>query len=240
MYEALTKFNGEVADPGQLPFLLRHCFRTATTGKTRPVHLDIPNHMGRTTEAAEIREPLAAAPEYGRYPAIRSAAPDEQVRRAADAISQSARPVIVAGRGVYVSDAGKELVALAEKGDIPVMTTPDGKTMIDEHHPLWAGIAGGYGMGCCGKILNEADLVIFIGTQTSDQTTRDWTAPPPCAKVVQIDIDPEELGRNYPLAIGVLGDANTVLLQLLNCVAQKARPNGAVGFGMPCGHTEKI
>jgi thiamine pyrophosphate-dependent acetolactate synthase large subunit-like protein len=117
MYEALTKFNGEVADPGQLPFLLRHCFRTATTGKTRPVHLDIPNHMGRTTEAAEIREPLAAEPEYGRYPATEARRPTS--RSAGPRRHQPIRPPEIVAARAYSFGRRKELVALAEKGDNP-------------------------------------------------------------------------------------------------------------------------
>jgi acetolactate synthase-1/2/3 large subunit len=223
MYASVTKFNAEMHTPDQLPFLLRQSFREAVTGKPRPVHLDIPNHIGRLIEAAKIHVPFLCEPEYGQYPAFRFPAPPDKVMLAASAINDAASPVIVAGRGASISKAGKEILALAEKNSIPVITTPDAKTLIDEDHPLWAGIAGGYGMRCASETILASDLVIFIGTQTNDQTTRDWTVPEINTNVIQIDIDPSELGKNYPRAIGLLGDAKTVATQLTDIVVRQER-----------------
>lgn len=215
-YEAITKFNAEVSIADQLPYLMRQCFRSVTTGKPGPAHLDIPNRMGRTMEVASIQEPFAANPEYGIYPAIRPSASEAEVAEAAKAIADSQRPVILAGRGARLSNAGKEIVDLAKKGDIPIITSPDGKTLMDETDPLWAGISGEYGMDCANRALRNADLVIFIGTQTNDQTTYNWKCPPTETRIIQIDIEASELGRNYPDTIGLPGDAKVVTNQLLN------------------------
>jgi len=224
-YESITKFNAEIANPEQLPFLLRQCFREAVTGKPRPVHVDIPNESGRDTEVAVISEPICIEEAYKKYPAFRPQAENHQVEAAAKLVDDAKRPVIVAGRGARVSNAGDAIYQLAVKGDIPVVTSPDGKTVIDESDPLWAGIVGNYGMECANQTVKTADLVIFIGTQTGDQTTLNWKVPTPDVKVVQIDIEASELGKNYPNSVGLLGDAATVADQLAAKISKKSRPD---------------
>jgi len=222
LFEALTKFNAEVTDPEQLPNLLRQCFREAVTGKPGPVHLDMPNHMGRITELATINEPIYIEEAYNNYPAFRPEAEIGKVIEAAKIINEAKKPVIVAGRGATVSGAGDKILELAVKGDIPVVTSPDGKAVIDENNPIWAGIVGNYGMDCANKTVRNADLVIFIGTQTGDQTTLDWNVPPQNTKVIQIDIEASELGRNFPNSIGLLGDARAVTAQLVENINQNS------------------
>jgi acetolactate synthase-1/2/3 large subunit len=215
LFESLTKFNADVTDSEQLPNLLRQCFREAVTGKPGPVHLDMPNHMGRITELATINEPIHIEESYKNYPAFRPEAEIDKVMEAAKIINEAKKPVIVVGRGATVSGAGDKILELAVKGDIPIVTSPDGKTVIDENNPIWAGIVGNYGMDCANKTVRDADLVIFVGTQTGDQTTLDWNVPTQNTKVIQIDIEASELGRNYPNSIGLLGDARAVTAQLV-------------------------
>jgi len=224
LFDSLTKFNAELQDPAQLPFLFRQAYREAVTGKPRPVHLDVPGFYGIETETAEISESFYAEPVYGKYPALRTPAEDRLVKEAAVWIESAEKPLIVAGRGANVSGAGEAIYKLAALCDIPVATSPDGKTVIDETDPLWAGVIGGYGMDCANKAARAADLVIFVGTQASDQTTCDWTAPDMATKVVQIDIEGSELGKNYPNSVGLLGDARTVVDQLSGAVREKKRP----------------
>ncbi len=217
-FEGITKFNAEVTIADQLPYLMRQCFRAVTTGKPRPAHLDIPNRMGRTIEVAGIKEAFAIEPRFGAYPPFRPSADEEDINKALKRIETADKPIIVIGRGARLSDAGPEILKLAHKADIPVVTTPDGKTVINEIDPLWSGICGEYGMECANKALAAADLVIFIGTQTNDQTTYDWKCPPVTTKAIQIDIEPSELGRNYPDTVGLLGDAKVVTGQLADGV----------------------
>lgn len=224
LFEGITKFNAEMTDPNQLPFLIRRLFKDAVTGKPGPVHLDLQNNCGITSEFADIEEVAGAETAYGAYPAHRPAADAEGIRKACEAMDRAKKPVLIAGRGAVVSGAREELYRLAKKADIPVITTLEGKTAIDESDPLWAGVIGGYGMKAANDIASRADLAIFAGTQASDQTTNGWTSPPRNIQVIQIDIDPRELAMKYPNAIGLCGDARVVLGQLLSAVKEIKRP----------------
>lgn len=216
LFEGITKLNVDMNDVSHTPFLLRRLFKDAVTGKPGPVHWDIPNNCGITTEFADINEDIIVQEEYKSYPAVRPAVSDSgKLSEAASAIFEAKKPLLVVGRGAIVSGAGKELYKLAQKADIPIVTTPDGKTIVDESDPLWAGIIGAYGMSCANVVATNADLVIFVGTQASDQTTMGWSTPPKAVKSIQIDIDPRELGMKYPHAIGLCGDVKVVLKQLL-------------------------
>lgn len=217
-YESITKFNADVTESEQLPYLLRQCFRETVTGKTGPAHLDIPNHQGRITELADIGEPVYIEDAFKKYPAFRPAAEIHMVVEAAKMIDNAKKPVIVAGRGAEISGAGEDILKLALKGDIPIVTSPDGKTLIDENEPLWSGIVGNYGMDCANRTVMNSDLVVFIGSQTGDQTTLDWNVPAQNVKVIQIDIDASELGKNYPNSIGLAGDPKIVSAQLAESV----------------------
>jgi acetolactate synthase-1/2/3 large subunit len=122
--------------------------------------------------------------------------------------------VIVAGGGVRISSAAAEVVALAEKLSIPVATSVAGKGTILDGHPLSVGVAGSYSARCANQVVSEADLVIYVGSHTGDQVTHNWTVPAAGTPVVQIDIDPAEIGRSYAGAIGVVGDAKMAVAKL--------------------------
>lgn len=223
-FSGVTKYNQQTVDEQQLPHLLRQCFREASTGKPRPVHLDVIGYAGEMAEKAEMRDEFVPEPEFGPFPAKRTGADPETIQKAAALINEAKRPVIVAGRGAYFSDPeGRSLYKLATKGDIPVTTTPDGKTTIDETDPLWSGVVGGYGMDCANQTTTAADLVIYIGSMISDQTTLNFTAPSKDTQILQIDIDGAELGKNYPKTYGVMGDAKTVMDQLEAVIEEKSR-----------------
>ena len=118
------------------------------------------------------------------------------------------------GRGALVSGAQAEVRELAEQLDAPVIVSMDGKSVLTEDHPLYVGPVGSYCAPCANKVLAEADLVFFIGCSTGDQVTKNWTLPPVGSPVVQLDIDPAELGRNYPGTLGILADARAGLAAL--------------------------
>ena len=221
LFDPVTVFNTSVDEPQQLPGLLRQAFREALSSKPRPVHLDLRGRMGRPIETA-VFDPadLLVEPAYRQVPVHRPAAPAEAVKQATVQISTAERPVIVAGGGARLSGAGDAILALARKAGIPVVTSVTGKGVIPENDPLWAGIVGGYSMAPANQTVNRADLVIFIGSGTGDQTTLDWSIPRPGTAVIQIDIDPRELGRNYPGAAALWGDARTVVEQLVQAVSQ--------------------
>ncbi|MGB6663126.1 MAG: thiamine pyrophosphate-dependent enzyme, partial [Xanthobacteraceae bacterium] len=124
--------------------------------------------------------------------------------------------VIVAGGGVRASGAAAELIALAEALQIPVATSLNGKDSIPANHPLSVGVVGTYSRESANRIVNTADLVCFVGTETGGMTTHFWAVPKIGTQAIQIDIEPEALGRNYPLAAAINGDAKVTLTKMLS------------------------
>jgi len=222
LFAPVTKYSVDVATPAQLPYLLRQAFREATSGAPGPVHLDVLGHSGRPLEAAEAALPIVVEESFTRYPAFRPAPEDAAVEQAARAIAAAKRPVIVAGGGVRLSSAAAEVVALAERMSIPVATSVNGKGTILDAHPLCVGAVGSYSARCANQVVSEADLVIYIGSHTGDQVTHNWTVPSAGTLVVQIDIDPAEIGRSYAGAIGVVGDAKIAVAKLIGALNAKS------------------
>ncbi|HEX5690180.1 MAG TPA: thiamine pyrophosphate-binding protein, partial [Roseiflexaceae bacterium] len=217
LFEPVTKYNVDVVDPAQLPFYLRQAFREATSGAPGPAHLDLLGHSARPLELAAMPAPVIEET-FARYPAFRPAPEDSAIERAARALEAARRPVIVAGGGARMSSATPEVVALAERLSIPVATSVNGKGTILDAHPLSVGVVGSYSARCANQVVSEADLVLYIGSHTGDQVTHNWTVPSANMAVIQIDIDPAEIGRSYPGALGVVGDAKIALAKLLEAV----------------------
>jgi len=219
-FEPVTKFNATVDDVARFPDMVRQAFRAATTGTPGPVHLQFRGNEGQIDAEEAEMEPLVE-PQFSRVPPFRPE-PDQQSVLAALKILQDAqRPVIVAGGGVRASGAQRDLVALAEALQIPVATSLNGKDAIPGTHPLSVGVCGSYSRESANRIVNRADLVCFVGTETGGMTTHFWAVPKIGAPAIQIDIDPEALGRNYPLQAGVNGDAKVTLTKML-AAADKA------------------
>jgi acetolactate synthase-1/2/3 large subunit len=215
LFAALTKSSVPVTAVEQLPRLLRQAFRDATVGAPGPVHLDLLGHQGQAIESAQADLEVLTDTTYARIPAHRPMPETEVVRQAAQALFRAERPVIVAGGGVTASSAGSDVVALAERLQIPVATSLNGKETLLETHPLNVGVVGRYSRWCANRVVSEADLVFYIGSNTGDLVTNGWTVPRPGTPVLQIDIDPAELGRSYPNVVGLCGDAKATLRLLL-------------------------
>jgi len=224
LYDGLTKYNVQVATPEQLPIVLPQAFREATTVAPGPVHIDFLGLFGEFIEGAEADLNAIVEPAYGRYPVWRPVPDEKDLRLAAQALMEAERPVMVVGRGAAISGAAEEVVRLAERLSIPVAVSPDGKSVMVDHHPLFAGPVGGYGRPCANHIVSQADLVFFVGCGTGDQVTRNWSLPTRDRRVVQLDIDPSEIGRNYPGALGLVGDAKRSLQALLACLSTSREP----------------
>jgi acetolactate synthase I/II/III large subunit len=215
LFAAVTKSSVPVTTLDQLPHLLRQAFRDATTGVTGPAHLDLLGHQGQAIETPEVDLTFVPEPTFARIPAYRPTPEPDAVRHAAQALSSSERPVIVAGGGVAASGAGTDVVALAERLQIPVATSLNGKATLLETHPLNVGVVGRYSRWCANRVVSEADLVFFIGSSTGELVTNGWAVPAPGTNVIQIDIDPAELGRSYPNIASLCGDAKATLPMLL-------------------------
>jgi acetolactate synthase-1/2/3 large subunit len=212
-FEPVTKFNATVDDVARFPDLVRQAFRVAVSGTPGPVHLQFRGNEGQVDADEAEMEPLVEE-QFARVPPFRPVPEDGHVRAALDALQSAERPVIVAGGGVRASGAGAELVALAEALAIPVATSLNGKDVIPGTHPLAVGVVGSYSRESANRVVNQADLVCFIGTETGGMTTHFWAVPKIGTAAIQIDINPEALGRNYPLRASVLGDAKTVLARM--------------------------
>ncbi len=215
LFEPVTKFNVAVENTADMPRYLRQAFREATTGAPAPVHLDMPNHQAGLIENGDVAEDLVIEERYAKVPPFRPAPDIEDVRKAAECIYKAERPFIVSGGGANISDAGPEVLRLMETLRVPFATSVDGKGIVPEDNPLCLGAVGLYGRSAVNKLLMEADLVVYIGCGTCDQTTKTWTIPAPGTPVIQIDINPNELGRNYSNVASMLGDAKVSVAMLL-------------------------
>jgi acetolactate synthase-1/2/3 large subunit len=219
-FEPVTKFNATVDDVARFPDMLRQAFRVATTGTPGPVHLQFRGNEGQVDAEEAEMEPLVE-PQFARVPPYRPEPDQASVLAALKVLQDAQRPVIVAGGGVRASGAARELVALAETLQVPVATSLNGKDSIPGNHPLSVGVCGTYSRESANRVIGQADLVCFVGTETGGMTTHFWAVPKIGVAAIQIDIDPEAIGRNYPLQAGVNGDAKMTLSRML-AAADKA------------------
>ncbi len=220
-FDHTTKLNARIDHIARLPDMLRQAFREATTGAPGPVHLQIGGHHAEAV-MTEADLALRVESEFKQVPAYRPAADPAQVTSALKLLAAAERPIIVAGGGVAWSKAQAEVVALAERLSIPVATSLNAKGTILDTHPLAVGVVGTYSRACANRAVGEADLVFFIGSHTGGQVTARWQVPKPGTRVVHLDIDAREIGRNYPTEQALLGDARTVLRQMLEEAAKES------------------
>lgn len=223
LFQPVSKFNAQIDLAERLPDLLRQAFRAATTGCPAPVHLEIAGNFGQAIEGQGDLEPIFEK-QFSQYPAIRPSPEMEDVRKVAGLLSVSQKPVIIAGGGVVLSQAQPEVRRLAEMLSIPVGTSLNAKGTIPENHILSIGVVGSYSRACANRLVAEADLVFFIGSRTGGQVTNGWRIPRRGTPVIQLDIEPSELGRNYPNLHSLWGDAKVTLGELLGVLKYRS-PN---------------
>ena len=214
-FSAVTKYSAYVAKPEELSHHLRQAFRSATSGTPGPTHLDLQGIDGAAVVNVEADLTVEVDAQFAQLPPFRPSAADETISAALELLAAAERPVIVAGGGVTASAARAELIALAEKLSIPVATALNAKAMFPADHPLAVGLPGSYSRACANQIVCEADLLFYIGSHTGGQLTNNYSIPPPGARVIQLDINPAEIGRNYALTLGLQGDARNTLRKLL-------------------------
>jgi len=229
IFSQVTKANFQLDSVGRMPDLLRQAFREATSGTPAPVNLLFAGKEG-DIEHEEADLQLIAEEEFTHVPAFRPAPEAARVAEAARILLGAQRPVIVVGGGARLSGAGPEVLKLAETLSIPLATSLNGFSLVPDNHPLYFGVPGTYSRSCTNKILKRADLVLYIGSQTAGQVTHFWKIPPAGTPVIQIGIDPADLGRNYPNAVSLLGDAKTALKMLIEAVSGsgKVSPGNAM------------
>jgi len=209
-FEPVTKFNATIDDVERFPDMLEQAYRNAVSGCPGPVHLQFQGNEGQIDLEEGNLEPITDM-RFDSIPPFRPQAEKKDIERALDLLQQAERPVIVSGGGVKHSKAGPQLLKLAESLRIPVATSLNGKDTFLANHPLSAGVVGTYSRGSANRVVSEADLICFIGSKTGGMTTHFWQVPPIDSNAIQIDIDPEAIGRNYTLKAAVQGDARSVL-----------------------------
>jgi acetolactate synthase-1/2/3 large subunit len=199
----------------QVPVAVRQAWKTMVTGRPGPVVLDVPFDI--------FKEPIPEATprpeEWNANISCRCGADPEGVSKAVDLLLAAQRPVILVGQGVRYGGATKQLLALAERLRIPVACSASGIGAIDSSHPLALGLVARNGTYQANHAARQADVLLALGVRFDDRTSSSWipgysfTIPP--TKLIHVDIDPDEIARNYPVALGLMADVRTFLQQVL-------------------------
>jgi acetolactate synthase-1/2/3 large subunit len=199
----------------QVPLMVRQAWKTMVTGRPGPVVLDVPFDVFMEPAAEETPRPE----DWTANISSRCGAEPEGVVKAADMLLAAERPTIIVGQGVRYGGACDELLRLAERLQIPVAASASGLGAIDVNHPLALGLVARAGHYQANHATRQADVLLALGVRFDDRTSSSWipgysfTIPP--TKLIHVDIDPEEIGRNYPVALGLMADVRTFLRQLL-------------------------
>jgi acetolactate synthase I/II/III large subunit len=215
--QPITKHNVLVQDIGELADSIREAIAIATEGRPGPVLVDVPKDV--QNQRAEHRAGRSRRDAAKETPERWLEQPREAgLRHAARLVAEAKRPVIMAGHGVLLSGAYDELRRFAEQTGIPVITTLLGISGFPESHPLHLGMPGMHGEVHVNRAIQFADLLIGVGLRFDDRVTGNTAQFAPRAKVIHIELDPAEIGKNVPVAVGIVGDAREVLAQLIETV----------------------
>ena len=213
-----TKKTYMVMSAADLADTVREAFYIAQEGRPGPVLIDIPRDV--QLELAEAEFPEVTAPET---PEVSEEAM-ERLKEAARLINEAERPLIISGHGVMTSGATKELLSLAERSGIPVITTLLGLGSFPGGHPLSMGMLGMHGMYWSNLSVDQADLIVGVGMRFDDRVTGKVDTFAPHARIIHMDIDATQIGRNVPVEVPVVGDAKALLHQLAPMVTNTPRP----------------
>ena len=205
----ITKHNYLVMEASEIAGVIKEAFYIANSGRPGPVLVDIPRDV--FLQETEYEEPDQVnlpgySPNFDGHP--------KQVKKAAQLIKEASKPVILAGHGVLISQASSELKELAEKAQIPVITTLLGISCFPEDHVLWAGWPGMHGMAYASLALDEADLIVSLGMRFDDRITGNPKKFATGSKKIHVDIDPSEIGKNIAVDVPIVGDVKEVLIDI--------------------------
>jgi acetolactate synthase-1/2/3 large subunit len=216
-FEPTTKWNAQIFQADRAGEITRDALNISTSGSPGPVHINL--HYNAANEMGEAPEPRRE--EYARsYPNGRTHPNMDDLKKVAEILAGANRSLIVAGGGVIISRAWDEVVKLAEYMYIPVATTLSGKGTIPDHHPLSIGVAGRYSSSMANKIVEDTDVVFYIGSRAGGMATDNWTVPGQEATIIQLDIEPESIGRNYYPTARMICDAKRGVQDLLKVVKE--------------------
>ncbi len=209
--EPFTKYSYLVKDPAELPRIIKEAFHIASTGRPGPVLIDIPVNVQLQKFDFSFPGPVDLR---GYKPTIKGHT--GQIKRVAKAINNSERPVVCAGGGIFAADGQAELKRFIETLNIPVVSTMMGIGAIPTAHPLYMGMLGMHGKSVANQAISDSDLLIIIGARVSDRAVLLPANVSQNTKIVHIDIDPAEIGKNLSTFVPVVGDAKEILNQILD------------------------
>ena len=203
-----------------LPLALRQAMDTMVTGRPGPVNVDIPYNVYQ--EEADVSLPPPSHVQRSHRPGANA----QDIALAVDLLGQAHRPVLFIGHGATLSEAGPQITELAEHLGIPVITSPNGMGCIPGDHPLALGFIGRNGAYPANEAGRRSDLVITLGTRFDDRSSSSWHPGYswnfPKTRLIHVDIDPQELGRNYAPDLGVIADVQVFVSQLRQALASRA------------------
>ena len=205
----IVKHSYQPKNPNLIPSIIKTSFDIAISGRPGPVLIDVPKEV-QEGELTEFNDDLIQTPGYN--PTLKGN--PRQIKKACELIKQAKRPLILAGAGVILANATEELNEFAHLINAPVMTSLLGKGAIDEYDELALGMLGMHGRKVSNDSINECDLLIAIGVRFSDRTTGRLDSFVPDSKVIHIDIDPAEIGKNVDVDLPIVGDAKNILNSL--------------------------
>ncbi|MBN1315203.1 MAG: thiamine pyrophosphate-binding protein [Anaerolineales bacterium] len=208
-----------------LPKVLVQAFKTMLSGRPGPVNIDVPYDMFVETAKVDIHAP----DQWTQSIDSRVQGNPAAVEQAIDLLLSAERPLILAGHGVLLAEGWDELGQLSSQLRIPVITSGMGKGLIPENDPMALGAAGAFGPYPANEAARSADVILALGCRFSDLHTSSWlpgyTYNIPPTRLIHVDIDPNEIGRNYPVAVGIVGDCKMVLRQILSSIKGKTSPD---------------
>ena len=227
VYRGICKETLTITTAEDIPFLVRRAFRVATTGKPGPVHLKVPSPVYNEECSPED---LFAQKDFSCYPPHRFTADSAAMEKAVNLLAGAEKPVMVCGQGVLSSRAWDEVICLAEALQIPVGTTSTGKGAFPEEHPLSIRVVGARGgLEFSNTIVQEADVVFYVGSNTDSSGTDNWKLPAPGSgkRFVQLDVSGLEIGNNYPLDVVLIGDAAATLSAMAALAGSRGNKPGS-------------
>ena len=218
----IVKYSYQPKNPDLIPSIVKSSFEIASTGRPGPVLIDVPKEV-QEGELTGFDDSLIETPGYN--PTIKGNL--RQIKKARDLIKEAKKPMILAGAGVIIANASEELTKFAKTINAPVMTSLLGKGAFDETDDLALGMLGMHGRKVSNDYINESDLLIAVGIRFSDRTTGRLDSFAPDTKIIHIDIDPAEIGKNVEVDLPIVGDAKNILSSL-NKVFKIYKPSNEV------------
>lgn len=212
----ITKHNFQINNPDDIPTTIKAAFKIASTRRPGPVLVDLPKDIQQAELNKKFHYPEDV--DLPGYKVVLSGGHPNQLKEITNALMNAERPVIIAGGGVIASAASGELLKLAEALSIPVATTLMGKGCFPEDHPLSLGMVGMHGRKAANHMVTESDVLLAVGMRFSDRVTGNVNYFAPNSKIIHIDIDASEIGKNVRVDIPVVGDAKLVLQNLLKII----------------------